>query len=127
MKTIALAAALACGTWSLVAVAATDPFASSRVAVAAPALAQDPAGLVKAVEEAQPKVNVLCGVRQSVDAVKLCLDGHWLELAAFEKKVKKSVVSIGALSVRLRPGGMYAIGDEVARSRARSKSQGEVR
>ena len=118
----ALSALVCAAAW-----AGPDPFEKARVGVApvvsASALAQDPAPVA-------PKPipgHVLCGIRQSVDSAALCVDGQWMDLARFEKKFKKSVVAIGALSVRLKPGGVYAIGDELAKGRARSASQGEAR
>ena len=58
------------------------------------------------------KVNVLCGIRQSFDAITFCVDGAWLDLTSIEfalgvklKWVKYSSVSFGR--------DVYLIGDQM--------------
>lgn len=71
--------------------------------------------------DAAPKIvrkGILCGIRQTLDTVHLCVDGQWMGLSAFEGRVGRRATNISAFSLTLAGGKTYALGQSLGGWRA---------
>lgn len=105
MKKI-IAIIIACVYSSLI-YAEGSPFALNRLSPVA-------GGATKTMGKASSLPNhVLCGIKQDMDTVSICMDGAWVAPSALELRMspKRIITSIGSVSIVLRPGGRYVLGD----------------
>lgn len=69
------------------------------------------------------KKGVVCGLDQTMDQAKICVDGVWMGLAQFEAKAGQ-VARVDAMRIWLKNGKSYALGDALPQWQAAAKVYG---
>lgn len=100
--------------WGQVAAQGVNPFDPRRIAPgplssASGSVSQESASNVKT------RSGFLCGIEQTLDRARVCVDGEWMSLSVFEARVGHKVKRIGALSIVFQDGKSQQLG-EVMRS-----------
>lgn len=97
-----------------------NPFDPSRAAPVTVGASGTTVGATLSAEQ-MSKRGVLCGIDQSLDQARVCVDGAWMGLKAFEIHGSLQVCSLGAFSLAACSGKIYELGDVIPRWNAAAK------